>query len=107
MRSSYPHEMVSCPECLHVGKKPDADFIRTIHVHKAGEKRSLFAAVACGLLLALVAFALVWLNAPGAGADKAPDSTTNMALLGLGGLLTLGLLWLVARFEGNRWEVYF
>ena len=105
--SSYPHEMVSCPECLHVGKKPDADFIRTIHVHKAGEKRSLFAAVACGILLAFVALALVWLNAPGAGADKAPDGTTNMALLGLGGLLIVCLLWLVARFEGNRWEVYF
>ena len=105
--SSYPHEMVSCPECLHVGKKPDADFIRTIHLHKAGEKRSLLAAVACGTFLAIVALALVWMNAPGPGADKAPDGTTNMALLGVGGLLTLCLLWLVARFEGNRWEVYF
>ena len=105
--SSYPHEMVSCPECLHVGKKPDADFIRTIHLHKAGEKRSLLAAVACGTLLAIVALALVWMNAPGPGAEKAPDGTTNMALLGVGGLLTLCLLWLVARFEGNRWEVYF
>src|SRR4030095_11806564 len=85
--SSYPHEMVSCPECLHVGKKPDAEFIRTIHVHKAGERRSLLAAAACGTLLALVALALVYMNAPITGADKAPDGTMNIALLGLGGLL--------------------
>jgi hypothetical protein len=99
--------MVSCPECLHVGKKPDAEFIRTIHVHKAGERRSLLAAVACGALLAVVALGLVYTNAPATGADKAPDGTMNMALLGVGGLLTLCLLWLVARFEKNRWEVYF
>ena len=33
--------------------------------------------------------------------------TLTMSLLGAGGLATIILLWLLVRFESNRWEVYF
>jgi hypothetical protein len=103
--SSYSQEMVSCPECLHVGKRPDDEFLRTVHLHKAGEKRSFLSAVAVGAVLFVVATALVWFNTP-YGAEGA-GASLSMPLLGAAGLLTVILIWLVVRFEGNRWEVYF
>ncbi len=36
----YGQDIVTCPECLHVGKRPDDDFLRTVRMHKSGERRS-------------------------------------------------------------------
>jgi hypothetical protein len=105
--SSYSQEMVSCPECLHVGKRPDDEFLRTVHLHKSGEKRSFLSAVVVGALLFAIAIALMWMNTPYGAPQAGSDSTFSFALLGAAGLLTVILVWLVVRFEGNRWEVYF
>jgi hypothetical protein len=104
--SSYSQEMVSCPECLHVGKRPDESFLRTVHLHKAGEKRSFFSAVIVATLLLVTVVALLWMNTP-YGPAGAAGGTLSLALLGGSALLTAILIWLVVRFEGNRWEVYF
>jgi hypothetical protein len=105
--SSYSQEMVSCPECLHVGKRPDDEFLRTVHLHKAGEKRSFLSAIVVGALLFAVALALAWTHTPYGAGQADSGGTLSLALLGAAGLLTVILIWLVVRFEGNRWEVYF
>jgi hypothetical protein len=104
--ASYAQEMVSCPECLHVGKRPDADFLRTIHVHKSGEKKSFALAMGVGAVLLVLLLALMWTISP-YGPGTSGDSTIPMVLLGASALLTLAFIWLIVRFEGNRWEVYF
>jgi hypothetical protein len=38
---------------------------------------------------------------------KAPEDNLTLGLLGGSGVLALVFLWLIWRFEGNRWEVYF
>jgi len=40
-----------------VGKRPDADFIRSVKMHKAGERKFLAAATVCGALLLIVLLA--------------------------------------------------
>jgi len=108
--SNYSQEMVSCPDCLHVGKRPDSDFLRTVNLHKAGERKSFLIAIGAGVLLFVLLLATVWFTSgmylsqhQGKGLDK----NVIMALLGGSALLTIVFLWLVVRAEGNRWEVYF
>ncbi|MCH2363323.1 MAG: hypothetical protein MK479_01975, partial [Planctomycetes bacterium] len=37
LSATYSEEIVTCPECFHVGKKPDDSFLRTVSTAKAGE----------------------------------------------------------------------
>jgi hypothetical protein len=107
--NNYSKETVSCPECLHVGKRPDEDFVRTVTLHKAGEQRALATALMAGTGLILVVLFLIWLRSPydTLKLDTGTLQNTTYGLLGLSALLVALLMWLVARFEGNRWEVYF
>jgi hypothetical protein len=106
--SSYASEMLSCPECLHVGKRPDEDFLRTVNLHKGGERTSLVLAVAAAILLLGVLGAAVWMTSDNyLAANKRPEETILYGLAGGSVLLTGVLLWLVSRYEKNRWEVYF
>lgn len=101
----HSQDVVTCPECLHVGKRPDDDFLRTVRMHKSGEQRSFLAAVVCGTILAVLIVALFWTHSP--YTTQAPADNLTLGLLGGAGILTLVFLWLIWRFEGNRWEVYF
>ena len=111
LSSSYASETVTCPECLHVGKRPDNDFLRTVNIHKSGERRSFAMASFVGMLLFVALSFLVWLQSPFCTLPQAADpntlSTWTMGLAGTGGLLAVVFLWLLTRFENNRWEVYF
>jgi hypothetical protein len=104
---NFSQEMVSCPECLHVGKRPDADFLRSVKMHKAGERKFLAAAVVCGAILLIVILALFWVISPYSVAGGKLDTTIVYGLAGGAVVLTAILVWLILRFEGNRWEVYF
>jgi hypothetical protein len=107
--TSYSQETVTCPECLHVGKRPDADFLRTVTVHRRSEKKSLAGVLVVALLLLGVVTFLVWLRSPYGTLELSRDMLTNVSYGLLGGalLLTGIMMWLLVRFEGNRWEVYF
>ncbi len=107
--ANYSQEMVSCPECLHVGKRPDEDFLRTVNRHKAGERKSLAMAIAAGAILLTLVLALLWLTSDMYIAQHKgqPDKNVVLGLLGGSALATLIFAWLTVRFEGNRWEVYF
>ncbi len=106
--ANYSQEMVCCPECLHVGKRPDADFLRTVNRHKAGEQKSLAMAIASGALVVGLVLYLLWLSSDMHVAQHgAPDKNLVLGLLGGSGLLTAIFLWLSVKSESNRWEVYF
>lgn len=117
--ADYSGETVTCPECLHVGKRPDDNFLRTVNVHKKEERKSLALTVAVGAGLVIVLFILVWVNTPyvpvlesflaglGLSGVELDAREVTFGLLGGGGILTIILLWLLVRFESNRWEVYF
>jgi hypothetical protein len=110
LSAQYSQDVVTCPECLHVGKRPDEDFIRTVQMHKGGEKKSLTWALVCGALFAVVVLALFYVQSPYymAGNDWQPAAEeVTMGLLGGAGILGALLIWLIVRSEGNRWEVYF
>ena len=104
---NYSKEKVTCPECFHVGKKPDEDFLRTVGTHKNGERSSFVLTCIVGLLTLIVLAAAVWLRTPYGTMEGDDLSTWTMVLLGGGGLLTIIFLALLWRFENNRWEAYF
>ncbi|HVR75603.1 MAG TPA: hypothetical protein VMT52_14805 [Planctomycetota bacterium] len=108
--ASYSHEIVSCPECLHVGKRSDEDFLRTVIRHKADERKSQALACGAGALLLVLILALLYVTSPftlSAGGGKKPDSTILYGLLGASALVGIVFAWLTVRAEKNRWEVYF
>jgi len=109
--ASFQSEALTCPECLHVGKRPDERFLSTVQMHKAGERKSFTAALVVGAMAFAAFVFLVWLVSPYctlAVATRADDlQTWTFGLLGGGGLLSIIFVWLMARFESNRWEVYF
>ena len=111
LSSSFASETVTCPECLHVGKRPDDDFLRTVNIHKSGERKSFAAVTLVGLLLLVALVSLLWMHSPYCDLELVSDEATrsNMSLALMGGGAVLGILffWLLSRFESNRWEVYF
>lgn len=101
------NETVTCPECLHVGKKPDDDFLRTVSMHKSGEKSSLV--LACLVLTALLGAsgAAIYFISPHFFAGGDGDTNTTMIAGIAAAFIFLISLLLVARYEKNRWEIYF
>lgn len=106
--SQFSEELISCPECLHVGKRPDDDFLRTVRMHKASERKSFAAAVMAGALFLLAVLALLYVRSPDFMATHGkPTEAVTYGLVGFAAALGVIFLWLSVRFEGNRWEVYF
>ncbi len=103
--ASFSEDTLSCPECLHVGKRPDDDFIKTVLLHKSKEKGSLMMAMVAALLFIVVTAYLIYQISPYAG-DSEPAIPT-VGLLGISGVLFLAVLGLAWKHESNRWEVYF
>jgi len=95
-------ETLTCPECLHVGKRPEEDFLRTVGMHKAGEKRALSAAAGSFFLMVVCLFGLTYSLTPQGGGDTLLYAFGALSVV----FLVLGLL-LGVKYEKNRWEVYF
>ena len=102
-------ETITCPECLHVGKRPDEDFLRTVNLHKGGERKSLAIAILAGGLLAATVVGLLAVNLPYFQDALAAGMRENV-ILGGGGLALIlfgPACWMIVRYENNRWAVYF
>ena len=107
--STYSRETVTCPECLHVGKRPAEDFLRTVTVHKAGEKSAFKLALFAAYAFLVSSLGLLWMVSPySLGVITADNrSTWTMILLALAVGSAGLLIWSTGRYEKNRWEVYF
>lgn len=100
---SFSQDALTCPECLHVGKRPDQDFLRTVLTHKGQERTKLTMTVAASVAFLASALLLIWQTSSHSTAEVVPSSV----LLPLVGVLLLVLIGLAYTFEGSRWEVYF
>ncbi len=107
LSASQMKETVTCPECLHVGKKPQEDFLNTVHLHKGGERKSLLLAGGLALILGLATAALIYVRSPYSQIGAETQGQYGMILGGAVVLLVLAGIWLAIRYERNRWEVYF
>jgi len=107
--STYARETVTCPECLHVGKRPAEDFLRTVTVHKAGEKGAFKLALMAAYGFLVSALLLMWIVSPYSVSVIQGEgrSTGTMILLILAVGSVIALIWAANRYEKNRWEVYF
>ena len=102
--STFSKDALTCPECLHVGKRPDQDFLRTVLIHKSQERQSLLMAFATGGVFLAASALLIWQVSPYAnGAQLVPPMILTLVAVGLLAVF----LFLAYRFESNRWEVYF
>lgn len=99
--ANFSEETLSCPECLHIGKRPDEDFLRTVLIHKSQEKKSLAMTAGVAVLFALSALVVIWQASPFTASEP------SAILMGISGVLLIALFVLLARYEANRWEVYF
>ncbi len=108
--STYERETVTCPECLHVGKRPAEDFLEKVNLHKSAEKRALAKSLAFAEMLLVGALGFIWILTPYSASILQEQQMRSNVTLGLGGLVLLlvGLLaWSVSQYEKNRWEIYF
>ena len=107
--STYASETVTCPECQHVGKRNDEDFMRRVGVQKASERSALMTALTFAISFLVVTLAFFWMQTPySEGVVKAAQRGTLAPLLGgLSALNLIALIWAAGRYEKNRWEIYF
>ena len=62
LSATYSEEIVTCPECFHVGKKPDDSFLRTVSTAKAGERKKAMVLTLLSCLLIISFSGIVFLN---------------------------------------------
>jgi hypothetical protein len=108
--STYERETVTCPECMHVGKRPAEDFIRTVNMHKSGERAALVQALGLasflGILL-LIFIVMITEYSAVLPATLTSSSTPRMVIGGLIAIEIIALVYLAVKYEKNRWEIYF
>ena len=97
-------DSVTCPDCLHVGKRPDDEFLGTVLIHKGQESRLRMLALVVAAAFVVAGGVLVYSVSPYASGEPL---LPKEALLGICGLLFLALMGALWKYESNRWEVYF
>ena len=109
LRSSQMQDTLTCPECLHVGKRPEDNFLMTVQGTKGREKRVLGLAMLFALLASVLGTGFVLLLSPHKDIvlNLVPGEMSTYVFGG--GLALLGLVGIAmaAQYEKNRWEVYF
>jgi hypothetical protein len=108
--ATYARETVTCPECLHVGKRPADNFLEKVNLHKTAEKRALTKSLIFAEMLVVGAVVLMWLLSAYSASTFTSESTRGNAVMGIGALVVvlIGLLaWSISQYEKNRWEIYF
>ena len=102
-------DRVTCPDCLHVGKKPDDNFLHQVSMAKGREKSSVVLTTFIALLM-IASFAMLAYvrSAWGAPEYSTEDlQTWTVGTASAGGVFTILFMILLWKSEGNRWEVYF
>ena len=109
LRSSQMQETLTCPECLHVGKRPEDNFLMTVNGTKGRENRIRCLAMLFSALAALLGTGFVLLLSPHKHIvlNIVPEDMATYVFGG--GLALLGLIGIAmaVQYEKNRWEVYF
>lgn len=110
--SSPSSDKVTCPTCGHVGIVADDCFQEISERRQAHKKNFIIALMLNILALGCVLYwgvANSWPMAEltSSGGVVGLDENMNMILLGAAGVLLLGGLFMLGKYEKNRVEVYF
>ena len=77
LSATYPEEIVTCPECFHVGKKPDDSFLRTVSTAKAGEGKKALVLTLLSCLMMICFSGIVFLNSAYGDAASMTEANTE------------------------------
>jgi hypothetical protein len=103
-------DALTCPECLHVGKTPQEDFLVTVNETRGRERKMLVLATVIAAVVGVAGLLLVTLLSPhnqGLVDILGSRDAAGYVVGGLLGLAFLAGLVLSIQYERNRWEVYF
>ena len=77
LSATYSEEIVTCPECFHVGKKPDDSFLRTVSTAKAGEGKKALVLTLLSCLMVVCFSGIVFLNSAYGDAASMTEANTE------------------------------
>ena len=77
LSATYSEEIVTCPECFHVGKKPDDSFLRTVSTAKAGEGKKALVLTLLSCLMVICFSGVVFLNSAYGDAASMTEANTE------------------------------
>lgn len=77
LSATYSEEIVTCPECFHVGKKPDDSFLRTVSTAKAGEGKKALVLTLLSCLMVICFSGIVFLNSAYGDAASMTEANTE------------------------------
>ena len=77
LSATYSEEIVTCPECFHVGKKPDDSFLRTVSTAKAGEGKKAMVLTLLSCLMVICFSGVVFLNSAYGDAASMTEANTE------------------------------
>ena len=109
LRSSQMQETLTCPECLHVGKRPEDNFLVTVSGTKGRENQIRCLAMLFSALAAPLGIGFVLLLSPHSDLvlNIVPADIATYVFGGGLALLSLIGIAMAVQYEKNRWEVYF
>ena len=77
LSATYSEDIVTCPECFHVGKKPDDSFLRTVSTAKAGEGKKALVLTLLSCLMMICFSGIVFLNSAYGDAASMTEANTE------------------------------
>ena len=77
LSATYSEEIVTCPECFHVGKKPDDSFLRTVSTAKAGEGKKALVLTLLSCLMVVCFSGIVFLKSAYGDAASMTEANTE------------------------------
>ncbi|MEE3229546.1 MAG: hypothetical protein VX272_00800, partial [Planctomycetota bacterium] len=77
LSATYSEDIVTCPECFHVGKKPDDSFLRTVSTAKAGEGKKALVLTLLSCLMIICFSGIVFLNSAYGDAASMTEANTE------------------------------
>ncbi len=77
LSATYSEEIVTCPECFHVGKKPDDSFLRTVSTAKAGEGKKALVLTLLSCLMVICFSGIVFLSSAYGDAASMTEANTE------------------------------
>jgi hypothetical protein len=75
--ATYSEKIVTCPECFHVGKKPDDSFLRTVSTAKAGEGKKALVLTLLSCLMVICFSGIVYLKSAYGDAASMTEARTE------------------------------
>lgn len=79
LSATYSEDIVTCPECFHVGKKPDDSFLRTVSTAKAGEGKKALVLTLLSCLMIICFSGKVFLTSAYGDAAAMTEANTEGA----------------------------